>query len=236
LKESESLTIVAAATVFSTYIHRNPSAARHFYALMSKSPHPEQSPGPQSDTSSSGISKEIKIGIIVGIVIVVILTLIAVGYCLLDGRRRMRTWREKRSARADADCNMLQAELENGRTARRDSNTGGLWDRLRVSVDATRRPPDALTNGGQRSRAGDSGSGPVEIAEAPRRVRFSEEVHIRQQNGSKEDVVERVIPALVTTGLPTQRESMISSVGSSGVPTPSSPVVANSFLDREIRR
>lgn len=131
---------------------------------------------------------------------------------------------------------MWQTELENGRSTRRDSRSGGLWDGLRVSLDATRRMPDAPENGNAVVRAYERRLRHVGMIEAPRRVRFSEEIEVRQEDGSREEVVERPAQVAEPAWLPQQRESIVSSVGSSGPPGRVSPVVATSFLDQETGR
>lgn len=204
-------------------------------------PNPDPSAGalnttPPPNESDISTSKGINIGVIVGIVIVCILSLIAVGFCLLDGRRRIQRWKEKRKAKADAECQMWQTELENGRSPRRDSRTRGLWDGLRVSLDATRRPSDPRTSENSVVRAYERRLRYVGMNEAPRRVRFSEEIEVRPEEGVsvREEVVERPAPVADPGWLPQrERESIVSSVGSSPVPGRASPVVATSFLDRD---
>jgi len=130
---------------------------------------------------------------------------------------------------------MWQTELENGRSTRRDSRSGGLWHGLRVSLDATRHQSDAPGSEIPVVRAYERRLRHVGMSEAPRRVRFSEEIDVRQEDGVGEEVVERPAAVAEPTWLPRQRESIVSSVGSSGPPGRVSPVTATSFLDREAR-
>jgi hypothetical protein len=82
-----------------------------------------------------GLDKGAKIGIIASITVVVILTLIAVGFCFFDGRQRLQRMREKRKERRNADSNMWETEMQGGRGRKRDSKKGGLWDGLRIDPD-----------------------------------------------------------------------------------------------------
>lgn len=80
--------------------------------------------------SYQGLPKEAKIGIIVGIVVVVLLAVLGCGMCFLDCRRRQKKRREKRDAR-DGDVLMLEMEMRNGHTGQQKLTQRGLWDHLK---------------------------------------------------------------------------------------------------------
>jgi hypothetical protein len=208
----------------------------------------QQNAPPPSSHGDGGISKGINIGVIIGVVIVVILTLIAIGFCFLDGRRRVKRYREKRQAKQDAEANMLQDELRRGRSGRnrRESiKPPGLWDGLRKSVDMARAPveperalvqPD-MAEVEERPRRSVSFAEPgVAVAERRRSsVRFAEPVVINESqdamgvaDGNGEAIERRL------SEVRRERASIVSSTGSTGMPT-FPPVVAMSLFDREVR-
>lgn len=188
--------------------------------------------------SSSGISNGIKIGIIVGITVVVILTLIAVGFCMLDGRRRVQKWKEKRQQRRDSELNMWETELRDGRSKRRESKPGGLWDSLRI--DNSKQPPLNDLANPQKDPTLDRYERRLQSVGMWERIG---EMRSEASKADKDDIIakdniaERQVSERDSEWLPTytprDRASIVSSVGSLGIPVVGPPVVARNFLDRE---
>ncbi|KAF2477720.1 uncharacterized protein BDR25DRAFT_364636 [Lindgomyces ingoldianus] len=83
---------------------------------------------------NSGISHSARIGIVLGITVTAILTLLAIGMGILDCRRRLRQRREKRQS-MDSELNMWQAELRSGMAGSRGNKAGGLWEGLKVTEE-----------------------------------------------------------------------------------------------------
>jgi hypothetical protein len=190
--------------------------------------------------ANGGLSKEAKIGIATGIAVVVILSLIAVGFCCLDGRRRIQRWKEKKKAKRETDLNMWETELRTGQSGRRDTKTGGLWDALRLDTNETKidrpepREPNKdpvlekyeyrLANVGMWERIGGtrSESGRSTQSDEMKKEPMSEK-HITVREREVE-----YLPAYI----PRDRASIVSSNGSLGLPVVGPPIVAKSFLDK----
>lgn len=78
-----------------------------------------------------GLPKDAKIGLIVGIVVIVSLSLVGCGMCFLDCKRRQHKRRERRQNR-EAELVMLEMEMRDGQTTDQQRRAKvGLWDHLK---------------------------------------------------------------------------------------------------------
>lgn len=190
--------------------------------------------------ASGGLSKEAKIGIATGIAVVVILSLIATGFCVLDGRRRMQRWAERKKVRQETDRNMWETELRTGQSGKRDTKTGGLWDALRLDTNETKidRPEPRelsrdpvlekyehrLASVGMWDRVGQARSESGRSTQSDETKKES----ISEKHTTLREKETEYLPAYI----PRDRVSIVSSTGSLGLPVVGPPIVAKSFLDR----
>lgn len=80
------------------------------------------------------LSKDARIGLIVGIVVIISLTLLGCGMCFLDCRKRQRSRKARRESR-DTELTMLEMEMRNGQADPQRRERNGLWDHLRPAGD-----------------------------------------------------------------------------------------------------
>ena len=104
--------------------------------------HPHQTPTSASSpaTTSSkeddlghlyqNLPRDAKIGIIVGIVAIVFLSLLGCGMCFLDCRRRTRKRKEQRE-NVDTQSEMLEMQMRNEEMEKKPPVHKGLWDHLK---------------------------------------------------------------------------------------------------------
>ncbi|KAF2653462.1 hypothetical protein K491DRAFT_718071 [Lophiostoma macrostomum CBS 122681] len=184
------------------------------------------------DTDSEmphSLDKGAKIGIIVSITVVVILTLIAVGFCCFDGRQRFQKRREIRKQRRDADSNMLETEMQSGRDGKRDSKRAGLWDGLRIDPDVQHDNDDDVEKKEDILDRDEKELGSVPMWE---RVGKGRDEGANTKTGGRQEPerLQEWLPAY----MPRERMSGVSSEGSSvGA---NIPAVAMSPLEKDVAR
>ncbi|KAF2876578.1 hypothetical protein BDV95DRAFT_561116 [Massariosphaeria phaeospora] len=162
------------------------------------------------------IPKEQRIGIIVGVTVVAVLSAIAVGMCIIDFKRRMR---KKRAARLNgrSELDMLENEIRGGRTGHirpQGTNHRGLWDSLRVvpTKEASREsrlgssiPADTLQRNVATAASQRDASG----------VSAGSSTRTRHESDHE----------WILAYTPRERASIVSSEGSSGLSVTSKPTV-----------
>ncbi|KAF2108305.1 hypothetical protein BDV96DRAFT_652876 [Lophiotrema nucula] len=208
---------------------------------------PSSSPSPSSASSSTtqDLPQGAKIGIALGITVTVLLSLLACTMGALSLRRRVSQIRADKRVRHQEEVAMWEVELQKGRTGmgrreerERDLKTGGgLWDELKMPVpdDASTshvNPKAPLSRSGKKSRtlwervgASRTGSAPGgnESKEAEAQAHAHEHEHVEPEP-------QESLPAY----MPPKRSSVVSSVGSLGVPGATRvPVHPRSFLEAE---
>lgn len=91
-----------------------------------------------------GLPRDAKIGIIVGIVALVTLTLLGCGLCFLDCRRRERRRKERRRIRG-AGVVTLEMDMRDRKTQSKKRAHHGLWDHLKSTDGSGRKETSDVT-------------------------------------------------------------------------------------------
>ncbi|KAK7183347.1 hypothetical protein PSPO01_10596 [Paraphaeosphaeria sporulosa] len=183
-----------------TYVHQ-PSAA---------DPQPTDITHDDENLSAlyQGLPRDAKIGIIVGIVVIVSLSLLSCGMCFLNCRRRQRKRKARRESR-EAETVMLEMEMRNRHAEPQRRVRKGLWDHLKPA-------------------GGDGAVNAIQMAEAEARHDAMER---NPRDGRNDSIVETA-----RSILPRDRVSIVSSVPSVISSTGARPALPRSFLDSGTRR
>jgi hypothetical protein len=166
-------------------------------------------------TIFQGLPGNAKIGLIVGIVVIVALSVLGCGMCFLDCRRRQQKRKERRTSR-QAESTMLEMEMRNGHTEQRRVRRG-LWDHLKPA----------------------SGDGGVNLAEAADTETRHAAMRTNARGWRNDSTVESSRSNSVASrspAVPRDRVSVVSSVPSVVSPVGVRPALPQSFLDDGARR
>ncbi|KAL5441534.1 hypothetical protein PMIN07_005276 [Paraphaeosphaeria minitans] len=198
----------AANDMSMTYVHQ-PSAA---------DPQPSGTTPDDENPSTlyQGLPINAKIGIIVGIVVIVSLSLLSCGMCFLNCKRRQRKRKARRESR-EAETVMLEMEMRNGQAGPQRCVRKGLWDHLKPA-------------------GGDEAVDATQMAEAEARHDAMER---NPRDGRHDSIVESARSDSVASRsrvTPRDRVSIVSSVPSIISSTGTRPALPSSFIDRGARR
>ena len=107
-------------------------SATHQHQSPLLTPSPTNTPSKDDDLGHmyQNLPRDAKIGIIVGIIALVFLTLLGCGLCFLDCRRRTRKRKERKESH-DTQLVTLEMEMRNEQTAAKRPTRKGLWDHLK---------------------------------------------------------------------------------------------------------
>ncbi|KAJ4303590.1 hypothetical protein N0V90_002489 [Kalmusia sp. IMI 367209] len=167
-----------------------------------------------------GLPKDAKIGIIVGIVVIVLLSLLGCGMCFLDCRRRHRRRKERRDNR-DSELMMLEMEMRNGQTEQQRRTRKGLWDHLKpANGDEDKLVANVTT------------ADASEVTTKPDAPNVRKDSTIGTIGSTRNGSDAGWSPAYI----PRDRASIVSSVPSLTSSASGRPALPRSFLDGGVRR
>lgn len=195
------------------------------------------SPAQTTPQSATAAGKGAQIGIIVGITVVVILSLFAVGMVIMDYRRRFQRRRAEKANR-DSELNVWEEEMRTGRSGQKrdrdrdrkrseDGKVGGLWAGLRVGeIGQDERGIAKDWNGKlDRERMGSNGALWERVGGKNLDGRSDRQEDLNRQRHTRE-------LEWPHAHMPADRRSIVSE-GSMGVSVMGKPVAVMSFLGKE---
>lgn len=196
-------------------------------------------PAQTMQQSATTAGKGAQIGIIVGITVVVILSLFAVGMAIMDYRRRFKRRRAEK-ANKDSELNIWEEEMRTGRSGQKrdrgrgrdregngDGKVGGLWAGLKVGEIGQDGSGIAKDGNGKldKERMGSKGALWERVGGKKLEGRSVRQEDLNRERHARE-------PEWSHAYMSTDRRSVVSE-GSMGVSVMGKPVAVMSFLGKE---